>query len=51
MFDHNDAGEKAADEPKENSVQRSSKVVLPHKGDIIALQNIERIWRSCCKSW
>ena len=51
MFDHNDAGGRAADEQEENSVQSSTKVVLPHKGDIIAFQNIERIWRSCCKSW
>ena len=50
-FDHNDARGRAADEPKENSVKRSTKVVLPHKGDIIAFQNIQRIWRSCCKSW
>ena len=52
-FDHNGAGGRAADEPKENSVKRSTKVVLPHKGDIVAFQDIERIWRSCCKwcSW
>ena len=49
-FVHNGAGGRAA-EPKDNSVKRSTKVVLPHKGDIVAFQNIERIWRSCCKYW
>ena len=50
-FDHNGAGRRAADELKENSVKRSTKVVLPHKGDIVSFQNIERIRRSCRKSW
>ena len=50
-FDQNGAGGRAADKPKENSVKRSTKVVMPHKGDIIAFQDIERIWRSCCKWW
>ena len=50
-FDHNGAGGRAADKPKENSVKRATKVVLPHKGDIVAFQDIERIWRSCCKWW
>ena len=50
-FDHNDAGGRVIDEPKENSVKRSIQVVLPNKGDIIAFQNRERIWRSCRKCW
>ena len=50
-FDYNGAGGRAADKPKDNSVKRSTKVVLPHKGDIVAFQNIQRIWRSCCKWW
>ena len=49
-FDHNGAGGRAADELKDNFVKRSTKVVLPHKGDIVAFQNLERIWRSCRKS-
>ena len=49
-FEHNDAGGRAA-EPKENSVKSSIQVVLPHKGDIVAFQNIERIWRSFRKCW
>ena len=48
MFDQNSGG-RAARELKDKSVKRSTKVVLPHKGDIVAFQNIERIWRSCCK--
>ena len=51
MFGHNGAGGRAADEPKDNSVKRSTKVVPPHKGDIVAFQNIERIWRSSRKCW
>ena len=50
-FVHNDAGGRAAAEPKGNTVKRSIKVVLPHKGDIVTFQNIERIWRICCKWW
>ena len=51
MFRHNGARGRAADEPKDNSVKRSTKVVPPHKGDIVAFQNIERIWRSSRKCW
>ena len=50
MFGKNGGG-RAAEEPKDKSVKRSTKVVLPHKGDIVAFQNIERIWRSFCKWW
>ena len=50
-FEHNGAGGRAADEPKDNCVKRSTKVVLPHKGDIVTFQNIEWIWRSCRKCW
>ena len=52
MFVKNGGGRaagRAAGEPKDKSVKRSTKVVLPHKGDIVTFQNIERIWRSCCK--
>ena len=48
MFDQNGGGRAAAVELKDKSVKRSTKVVLPHKGDIVTVQNIERIWRSCC---
>ena len=48
MFDQNSGG-RAAGELKDKSVKRSIKVVLPHKGDIVTFQNIERIWRSCFK--
>ena len=41
MFGHNGAGGRAADEPKDNSVKRSTKVVPSHKGDIVAFQNID----------
>ena len=51
MFGHNGAGGRAADEPKDNSVKRSIKGVPPHKGDIVAFQNIEQIWRSSRKCW
>ena len=51
MFDYNVAGGSAAGEPKDNSVKFSIKVVLPHEGDIVAFQNIERIWRSYRKCW
>ena len=51
MFVQNDEVGRAADEPKDNTAKRSIKVVTPHKGDIIAFQNIERIWRSCRKCW
>ena len=51
MLEHNGAGGRAADELKGNTVKRPTKVVLPHKGDIVAFQNIERIWRSCRKCW
>ena len=51
MFVHYGAGVRAADEPKEKIVKRSTKVVLPHKGDIVSFQNIERIWRSFRKCW
>ena len=50
MFVQNDEG-RAADGPKDNTAKRSIKVVLPHKGDIVTFQNIERIWRICCKWW
>ena len=50
MFDQNSGG-RAAGELKDKSVKRSIKVVLPHKGDIVTFQNIERIWRSCFKWW
>ena len=43
MFGHNGAGGRAPDETKDNSVKRSTKVVPPHKDDIVAFQNIERI--------
>ena len=48
MFDQN-SGRRAAGEQNDKSVKRSIQVVLPHKGDIVTFQNIERIWRSCCK--
>ena len=51
MFGHNGAGGRAPDETKDNSVKRSTKVVPPHKDDIVAFQNIERIWRSSRKFW
>ena len=35
-FDHNDVGGRAIDEPKENPVKRSIRVVPPHKGDILS---------------
>ena len=50
MFDQNGGG-RAAGELKDKSVKRSIQVVLPHKGDIVTFQNIELIWRSCCKWW
>ena len=50
MFVKNSGG-RAAGELKDKSVKRSIKVVLPHKGDIVTFQNIERIWRSCFKWW
>ena len=51
MFEHNDAGGRAADEPKNKSVKRSIQVVLLHKRDIVTFQNIERTWRSIRKCW
>ena len=51
MFVQNGEGGRAAGEPKGNTAKRSIKVVLPHKGDIVTFQNIERIWRICCKWW
>ena len=51
MFGHDGAGGRAPDETKDNSVKRSTKVVPPHKDDIVAFQNIERIWRSSRKFW
>ena len=49
MFIHNGEGVRAVDEPKESILKRSIQVVLPHKGDIVAFQDMERIWRICCK--
>ena len=51
MFGHNGAGGRAVDEPKDNSVKRSIKGVPTHKGDSVAFQNIEQIWRSSRKCW
>ena len=50
IFDQNGGG-RAAGELKDKSVKCSIKVVLPHKGDIVTFQNIERIWRNCFKWW
>ena len=50
-FDQNGDGGRAVDEPKEDSVKRSTQVVLPHKGDIVAFQNRGRIWRGYRKCW
>ena len=51
IFVHNGGGRKAAEELKEDIAKRSSKVVLPHQGNVVTFQYIGRIFRSCRKCW
>ena len=49
IFVHNGEGRRAVEKLKEDIAKRSSKVVLPHQGNVVTFQYIGRIFRSCRK--
>ena len=51
MFVYNGEGGSCADELQGNIVEQSIEVVLPHQGNVVTFQHIERIWRIFCKCW